>query len=67
MNRIVNNLHKTTKIIDKFIFESGTKNCSCLDKLWLSKQFENLNENEIKIIFDKSIELTKNLSLTYLM
>ena len=34
-------------IIEKYLIQSGTVNCSCLDKIYISKQFENLYEYEI--------------------
>lgn len=47
-------------IIEKYLKQSGTINCSCLDKTYISKQFENLEEFEIKAVIDNSINILNN-------
>ena len=47
-------------IIEKYLSQSGTINCSCLDKVYISKQFQNLEEYEIKAVIDNSIKLLNN-------
>lgn len=52
-------------IIEKYLKQSGTVNCSCLDKTYISKQFENLEEFEIKAVIDNSIKLLNNKTPLY--
>ena len=47
-------------IIEKYLKQSGTANCSCFDKDYISKQFQNLEEYEIKAVIDNSIYILNN-------
>jgi hypothetical protein len=51
-------------IIEKYLIQYGTVNCSCLDKEYISKQFQNLYEYEIKAVIDNSIKLLNNNNLS---
>jgi len=60
MNKNLLVIKNKLPIIEKYIKQSGTINCSCLDKVYISKQFQNLEEYEIKAVIDNSINILNN-------
>jgi hypothetical protein len=65
MNKSLLVIKNKLPIIEKYLKISGTVNCSCLDKIYISKQFQNLEEYEIKAVIDNSIKILNNNNLSY--
>jgi hypothetical protein len=53
----INIITNKLQIIEKYLKSSGTANCTCLDKAFISKQFENLNEHEIEAVINNSVKI----------
>ena len=64
MNKSLLVIKNNLPIIEKYLKQSGTVDCSCLDKIYISKQFQNLYEYEIKAVIDNSIKLLNNNNLS---
>ena len=62
MNKSIVVLGNKMKIIEKYINKSGTCKCDCVDKKWLSKQFNDLTDNDIRIVIERSVILLNNKS-----
>jgi hypothetical protein len=60
MNKSLLVIKNNLPIIEKYLKQSGTVDCSCLDKVYITKQFQNLYEYEIKAVIDNSIQLLNN-------
>jgi len=65
MNKSLLVIKNKLPIIEKYLKQSGTVNCSCLDKIYISKQFQNLEEYEIKAVIDNSIKILNNNNLSH--
>jgi hypothetical protein len=65
MNKSLLVIKNKLPIIEKYLKEYGTVNCSCLDKIYISKQFQNLEEYEIKAVIDNSIKILNNNNLPH--
>jgi hypothetical protein len=62
MNKNIIALGNKISIIEKYINKSGTLKCDCLDKKWLSEQFKDLTNDDIRIVIERSVILLNNKS-----
>ncbi len=65
MNKSLLVIKNKLPIIEKYLKQSGTVNCTCIDKIYISKQFQNLEEYEIKAVIDNSIKILHSNNLSH--